>query len=963
MTDLLKTTFKSRALAKVMDLLCEGEIELVNGLKGIYLDKTPVQNDGGSFNFSNLVAAFRPGTIDQSLIQGFESTENAVAVGLTFAQDTPITRTVTNTDIDGISLTFKIPRLFRQTDKGKIRGTQVDLLIEVSTDGGDFVTVANPVYDGESESGFEFSYRVNVRGTTAPWVIRCTQQSSDTDLKHQRDIQWESYTEVVDSHSVYPFSAVAAITYDSTQFSSVPATAYHVRKVDIQVPANYNENTREYFTTGDGTTGGIWDGTFKRAFSDNPAWLFYDLLTHRRYGAGRWIDPALINKWELYRIAQYCDELVPDGKGGMEPRFSCFVYLQSPDEAFNVLQQLASIFRGVSYYTAGSIEPAQDRPSDPVALFTRANVVDGLFSYQGTSRKATHTVALVSWIDPDNFYQQVVEYVEHPDPDMIQRYGLVPLEMVAVGCKSQGQARRAGLHALYSESLEAETVTFVAGLEGSTLKPFDIVQISDPKKTGQRLGGRIISATATSVVLDAPVPAGSYSLSLINPGATPPVVTRAVVADAETAVLAIDVPLDTVPPSATVWTLTSDAAPAALWRILGRKETAADRHQVTAMRYAPAKYALIETALQVTPPSQPDRRAPGAVAHLLISENTNPGGLLGELSGGVGTTVSISWDIDLLATEYELIYVVDSDNPVIERTSLPRFQVSIGDAGHYSVQLTAIRRLQDGTERRGQPVTVEGDIVGLDGVPDDISGLAMLENGDATLTFSWDLPPEVTVQVGGHIEIRMGGADWDSASVLTTVPGTTTSVTVAAYSTTYRFKAITAAGQASAGSADSAYAGSVTVPSKAQVIQSSVDAVAIGVPMPWPFDATTPAMYLRMDGSTYNVDDYPELGALYGGMAGGTFNIADWTGVPVWGAAMAGEAGNITGDDERDLSHSHDAGTLDGSEGNVSGLTTGGAASAGDGSITIAGDTGTALGTIDVLPRRARAWWIQRALK
>lgn len=956
---------RTRSQAKVVDLIGEGPIELVGGLKGIYLNKTAVQNDSGTYNFSGVVAAWRGGTVNQSLIEGFSETQNAITVGVELLKDAPITRTITNPDLDGITLTFKVPALVKQNDSGKLKGTSFVYRIEVQSNGGGYSTVMERTISGRADSGFEFAHRINVRGTAAPWDIRCTRLSDDSSITRQSDLIWEYYTEIIDTHTIYPYSAVCALAFDSTQFSSVPSTAYRVRRNDVQVPTNYDPDTRTYASSGPGTTGGLWDGTFKLAFSDNPAWLFYDLLTSRRFGAGRWIDAAQVNKWELYRIAQYCDELVPDGKGGTEPRFTAFLALSTPEEAYNVIVKLATIFRGISYVKEGVIQPAQDRPGETAWQFTAANVIDGKFSYQGTSRKAMHTVAYVTWIDPENFYQQKVEYVEHPDPEMIARYGIVPLETIAVGCKSQGQAHRVGLHALISEALESETVSFSTGLEGATIQPFDIIEISDRKKTAARLGGRIVSASASGIVLDAPVvleAGASYTCSVIVPDATPPVVTRAVTTAAgEATALQFAAPLDAVPAPGAVWALWSDAAPPRKYRVTARRESEPNVYQITALRHAPEKYAQIEQDLVITAPQQPDRQAPAAVSNLQLVETVTAATRF----TGVETNVSLSWDISLLATAYEVQWQADEDNPVIERTQYPMYVIDLADAGTYSVRITPIRTLPDGTELRGQAVSGSGVIIGTDGVPGDITGLVLDATG-SVLTITWDAVPEVAVQVGGRIEIRMGDTDWASSTLLLAVPGTATSAQVPAVNGTYRLRAVTANGMTSPHDAVEVYDGDgsgIVVPSKGDVLQSSLDAMDIGMIGIWPSDAVLPLKYLKLDGASYNVDDYPQLGAFYGGSPGGTFAVADWTDVPVWGAGASGEAGTITGDDSRDLTHSHAAGSLAGSTGAVSGLQTGGAATAGDGSITINGDTADALSTIDIKPRRARAWWIQRALK
>ncbi|NEK79288.1 MAG: host specificity protein J, partial [Xanthomonas perforans] len=306
-----------------------------------------------------------------------------------------------------------------------------------------------------------------------------------------------SMTEIIDAKLRYPNCALAALEVDAGQFQAIPTRAYRVLGRIVSVPSNYDPQARTY--------SGIWDGTMKPAWTNNPAWVFYDLVTNGRFALGHRIPAAWVDRWRLYQIAQYCDQMVSDGQGGQEPRFTCNVYLQTRQDAYKMLQDMAAVFRGITYYAAGQVLASADMPQDPVYAFNQTNVIDGRFTYSGSARKVRHTVALVSWNDPDDFGRAKVETVEYRPG--IARYGIQQVEVAAMGCTSRAQAQRIGLHILYTENLETETVTFGVGLEGAVPQPGDIIEVADPNRAGRRNGGRIKAAGLQSVDLDV-VPPG-----------------------------------------------------------------------------------------------------------------------------------------------------------------------------------------------------------------------------------------------------------------------------------------------------------------------------------------------------------------------------------------------------------------------------------------------------------------------
>jgi len=495
------TTLKSIAFAQFVDLICEGEVEgLVNGMQSIYYDQVPLQNGDGSFNFNGVNVYFQAGTQGQSYLPGFEDVANEFTVNVKVFQASPIIRTITDTDVDEVRVTIGIPQLYIVNSDGSITGTAISLTIDVQSDGAGYVNVVNDTISGKSDVQVQKAYKIALTGS-APWDIRLTRLTSDnvtTTLAN--DLYWDTYDEIEDVKLGYPNSAVLGTTIDSSQFDEIPTRAYDMKLLRIQVPSNYDPVARTYT--------GVWDGTFQIAWSDNPAWCYYDLLTNSRYGLGRYIPATAVDKWSLYTIAQYCDGLVDNGTGGTEPRFTCNVYIQTLNEAYTVLQQMASIFRGMVFWAGGTITAAQDAPADPIYQYTAANVIGGVFSYAGASSSARHTVALVTWNNPNNFYAQDVQYVE--DTAGISLYGVISTQVVAVGCTSQGQAERVGRWILYSERMESEICTWSTGLEGAVGRPGQIVQVLDPLRAGKRFGGRLLT-NATNLV-----PSGTVGVTLVG---------------------------------------------------------------------------------------------------------------------------------------------------------------------------------------------------------------------------------------------------------------------------------------------------------------------------------------------------------------------------------------------------------------------------------------------------------------
>lgn len=594
----------STAYAKVLDVISEGPIfGLANGNQSIFLDGTPIQNGDGSVNFQNYSVDSRVGTQDQDFLAGFPSVENETAVGVALTSDTPWVHQVENTQLTAVRIRFGVPALEQtNTSNGDVTGYRIEYAIDVAVDGGSYQQVLSNAFDGKTTSLYERSERIELPVATTSWLVRVRRITANAHNSYIQDVvNIEAITEIIDRKLRYPMTALVGLSFDAQSFSSVPTRAYDIKGLIISVPSNYDPDSRTY--------SGAWDGTFKQAWTNNPAWIFYDLVLNERYGMGRYVDASMIDKWGLYAVAQYCDVMVPDGKGGEEPRFTCNCVIQAQADAYKVLQDIASIFRGIAFWGAGEVFARADMPSDPVVLYTQANVIGGGFQYVGSTFKTRYTVAQVSWNDPSNQYQQAVEYV--PDDDGIARYGVLKAQITAFGTTSQGQAHRLGLWSLLTSRYETNTVSFQVGLDANLCMPGDIIAVADPRKAGRRIGGRIRSASGAVVTLDkAPAVSVGDRLTVIQQnGLAQARTVQSIEGDAITVTQAFDV--DAVPGA--VWMLENTNVVSQLFRVVSIQE-ASDNGQITytinATQYEPGKYAQIDSGAQIqqrpitiTPPS------------------------------------------------------------------------------------------------------------------------------------------------------------------------------------------------------------------------------------------------------------------------------------------------------------------------------------------------------------------------
>jgi predicted phage tail protein len=594
-------SLRSISTFRILDLISEGEIGgLVNGLQSIYLDQTPLQNADGTMNFQGVQVDSRTGTQDQTYLPGFPAVESENAVSIELRSDTPWVQQLNNTQLSAVRVTIGTPSLQQtNTTNGDVTGYSIQYRIDIQTDGGPYQTAYYGQMTGKTTTKYQQSVRIDLPPAASFWLVRVVRLTANANSATIADTTTiDGYTEIIDAKLRYPNSALVGISGDASQFTNIPARAYDVFLRIVQVPSNYNPQTREY--------DGIWDGTFQPAWTNNPAWCLYDLILNPRYGLGTLINGSQVNKWELYRIGQYCDQSVTDGKGGMEPRFTLNCYLQSAEDAYKLLSDMASAFNGISYWGAGTIITSSDMPGDPTVLYTQANVISGVFTYSSTPRKTRYSTALVSWNDPSNFYQVKAEYYE--DQQALARFGIQPTSLTAFGCTSQGQAQRQGHWAIISSQVEPETVTFSVGLDGTLAAPGQIIRVADDARAGARMGGRIKASPAPgrqSITVDKMPPnvAVGDSLTVTLPtGATQTNTITNIVGST----LYVTTPFDDAPEPDAAWMVEQTTLVAQTFRVLSvveNTDTTTLSFTITALQHNESKFSAIDngTVIQIPP--------------------------------------------------------------------------------------------------------------------------------------------------------------------------------------------------------------------------------------------------------------------------------------------------------------------------------------------------------------------------
>ncbi|HBU9982615.1 TPA: carbohydrate binding domain-containing protein [Klebsiella pneumoniae] len=669
-----------QSVAKAKILIALGEGEFAGGLTGkdIYLDGTPLENADGSQNFSGVAWEFRPGTQAQSYIQGIPGTENEISVGTEVSSQTAWTHTFTNTQLSAVRVRLKWPSLMKQEDDGDVVGNTVKYAIDLQTDGGAWQTVLETAVSGKTTSGYERSHRIDLPQAGSTWTLRLRKVSPDANSVKIGDVMTlQSYTEVIDAKLRYPHTALLYIEFDSSQFNgSIPQISCEPRGRVIRVPDNYNPETREYT--------GTWTGGFKWAWTDNPAWIYYDIVVSDRFGLGDRLTSANISKWTLYQIAQYCDQLVPDGRGGdgMEPRYTCNVYVQERNDAYTVLRDFAAIFRGMTCWNGEQIVVQADMPRDVDFTYTRANIV-GKPRYSSSSSQVRYTNALVSWSDPDNAYADAMEPAFIPE--LVSRYSFNQLELTAIGCTRQSEAHRKGLWGILTNNKD-RVVEFDVGLDGRIPQPGYIIALADELLAGRVNGGRISAVNGRVITLDRDVdakPGDRLQLNLPS-GISQSRTIQAVNGRRQ---ITVTTAYSETPERECVWAVESNDLFLQQYRVTGVKENGDATLTITGVSHDPDKFARIDTGAII------DQRP---VSVLPAGNQSPPDDIVitsrSVVNQGISVeTMQVNWSAVSGAIAYEAQWRRNDGNWInVPRSSTTSFEVSGIYAGRYLVRVRAI---------------------------------------------------------------------------------------------------------------------------------------------------------------------------------------------------------------------------------------------------------------------------------
>ncbi|MGM8741474.1 host specificity protein J [Enterobacter hormaechei subsp. xiangfangensis] len=745
---------QSVAKAKILVALGEGEFAGQLTAKDIYLDGTALENADGSQNFSGVTCEFRAGTQAQKYIQGIPGTENEINVGTEVSSATAWSRTFTNTQLSAVRLRLKWPSLFKQEDDGDLVGYSVNYAIDLQTDGGTWQTVLNTSVTGKTTSGYERSHRIDLPQAGSTWTIRLRKITSDANSAKIGDtMMLQSFTEVIDAKLRYPNTALLYIEFDSSQFNgSIPQISCEPRGRVIRVPDTYDPETRTY--------SGTWAGTFKWAWTDNPAWIFYDLVVSDRFGLGDRLTTANIDKWTLYQVAQYCDQMVPDGKGGSgtEPRYTCNVYIQERNDAYTVLRDFAAIFRGMTYWGDDQIVALADMPRDVDFTYTHANVIDGRFTYSSSTTKNRYTNALVSWSDPDNAYSDAMEPVF--EQALVARYGFNQLEITAIGCTRQSEANRKGRWGILTNNKD-RVVTFNVGEDGNIPQPSYVIAVADRNLSGRDLGGRISAVNGRVLTLDRAPDASADDRMIVNlpSGVSQSRTIQSITGNKVTVTTAYS----ETPVAEAVWVIESDELYAQQYRVITVTDNNDGTFTIVGANHDPDKFDRIDTGaiidqrpVSVIPPgnqSPPDNIVISSFS--VVQQNISV------------ETMRVSWDQAQNAIAYEAQWRRNDGNWVnVPRSSTTSFDVPGIYAGRYLVRVRAINAAEISS---GWGYSEEKTLTGKVGNPPKPVGFIASDNVVFGIELSWGFPANTDDTLKTEIQYSPTGKE-DDAMLLADVP-------------------------------------------------------------------------------------------------------------------------------------------------------------------------------------------------
>ncbi|MEY7169159.1 host specificity protein J [Enterobacter hormaechei] len=747
-----------QSIARAKVLIALGEGEFAGGLDGknIFLGDsssyTPLQNADGSYNFNNVKYEFRSGTQDQDYIQGFPGIENELQVSYELKQAVPYVRAVSNTQLSALRIRLGWPTLLLQKNNGDKVGTRVEYAIDLSVDGGPYETVVNGAVDDKTTSLYERSHRVNLPKASTGWQLRVRRITPDsTSVNIVDTMRVVAVTEIIDAKLRYVNTALLYVEFDAKQFpNGIPQVVCNPKGRIIRVPDTYDPETRTY--------SGTWEGVFKWAWTDNPAWIYYDIILNERFGLGQRIDTTQIDKWELYRIAQYCDQQVPDGKGGSgtEPRFRCNVYIQDRNDAWTVLRDLAGIFRGMTYWGDNKMYVLADMPRDVWHIYNHASVVEGKFTFADPSETTRNTAALVNWSDPANHYKDTPEPVY--DNDLAMRFDYRQLEMTAIGCTRQSEANRRGRWALLTNGI-GEVVTFSTGMDVPPVG--EVIGVAANELAGRTIGGRVSAVNGRNITLDraADVKAGNRLFLNLPSGTAQARTVQAVNGNTVT----VTTPYSETPEAECNWGVDSDDLFIALFRVTGTRDNNDGTFEVTGTTYNPDIYSAVDTGarlderpVSVIPPGVQD--PPGNIvvdSYSTVNQNI------------AITTMRVAWDSVQGAVAYEAEWRRDSGNWIsVPRTSSLGFEVQGIYSGRYLVRVRAVNASDVSSV---WATSSEVNLTGKVGNPPKPVGFIASDDVVFGIELSWGFPANTDDTLKTEIQYSLTGTE-DDAMLLADVP-------------------------------------------------------------------------------------------------------------------------------------------------------------------------------------------------
>ncbi|ENZ1218147.1 host specificity protein J [Enterobacter hormaechei] len=747
-----------QSIARAKVLIALGEGEFAGGLDGknIFLGDsssyTPLQNADGSYNFNNVKYEFRSGTQDQDYIQGFPGIENELQVSYELKQAVPYVRAVSNTQLSALRIRLGWPTLLLQKNNGDKVGTRVEYAIDLSVDGGPYETVVNGAVDDKTTSLYERSHRVNLPKASTGWQLRVRRITPDsTSMNIVDTMRVVAVTEIIDAKIRYVNTALLYVEFDAKQFpNGIPQVVCNPKGRIIRVPDTYDPETRTY--------SGTWEGVFKWAWTDNPAWIYYDIILNERFGLGQRIDANQIDKWELYRIAQYCDQLVPDGKGGSgtEPRFRCNVYIQDRNDAWTVLRDLAGIFRGMTYWGDNKMYVLADMPRDVWHIYNHASVVEGKFTFADPSETTRNTAALVNWSDPANHYKDTPEPVY--DNDLAMRFDYRQLEMTAIGCTRQSEANRRGRWALLTNGI-GEVVTFSTGMDVPPVG--EVIGVAANELAGRTIGGRVSAVNGRNITLDraADVKAGNRLFLNLPSGTAQARTVQAVNGNTVT----VTTPYSETPEAECNWGVDSDDLFIALFRVTGTRDNNDGTFEVTGTTYNPDIYSAVDTGARL------DERP---VSVIPPGVQAPPGDIVVDSYSTVNqniaiTTMRVAWDSVQDAVAYEAEWRRDSGNWIsVPRTSSLGFEVQGIYSGRYLVRVRAVNASDVSSV---WATSSEVNLTGKVGNPPKLVGFIASDNVVFGIELSWGFPANTDDTLKTEIQYSLTGTE-DDAMLLADVP-------------------------------------------------------------------------------------------------------------------------------------------------------------------------------------------------